>query len=634
MVFEALKIDNTLEAAEKTAIDNLKIDGTNTAEIFKTALKNEKIAWVDQKFVDIATAFSTYNVEFSVTEGTTAVKSEPIAKCNETAPQRLKTLIADKDSNDLVYFMYKISVLLKVGEEKDLEKETFGLKTIQQLKNLKTEIEKPATTEVGDTTKLEAKDITFTLYSWVTPDQVVTAGEKLKIADPTLAKKIIPLLKSGDIKGVQEALSMTNDATELYKKADGKFGKRTLTNLEAGKIIEQKEAGNTKTGTKEKDENKTIKDYTINMYNKPYIFKLNETTISDLEYLKSTYGLEKTFWDIQDRFDSDDLWDLTDFPLKYDFVQSIKKYFEKDDWKKEKNTKWVAYATIEEYIDGMWLHTLVEKIKNSKDGKQDWWKTEKTPIVVKDKIEKPINQDVFNTYIEQLQANIDKTDYFATITDTKLIQTLWITNGQQKKVRKLTLVKNNYSYNNPYIGVKITEAGKEYDQTFSVFKINLAEFTEKNPSWSWRKVDTLSFYRNIDKYMLEDINKKEKDKVQTDITSNYYKTVEQIKWKKYALNDLFPNIDEYEKAQYESFFKTFGDDKKLEIHNDSYVHLSPDKKKLYLDLNQNGADKTYAEKLEFTMSEISDSQWKFQEDAFKKKLANYVTSMVNEHFSV
>ncbi|MEI8008554.1 MAG: hypothetical protein WCI00_03940 [bacterium] len=43
MVFEALKIDNTLEAAEKTAIDNLKIDDKNTAEVFKTALKNEKI---------------------------------------------------------------------------------------------------------------------------------------------------------------------------------------------------------------------------------------------------------------------------------------------------------------------------------------------------------------------------------------------------------------------------------------------------------------------------------------------------------------------------------------------------------------------------------------------------------------
>ncbi|MEI8008555.1 MAG: hypothetical protein WCI00_03945 [bacterium] len=61
--------------------------------------------------------------------------------------------------------MYKISVLLKVGEEKDLEKETFGLKTIQQLKNLKTEIEKTTTAEVSTTETLEAKDITFTLYS-------------------------------------------------------------------------------------------------------------------------------------------------------------------------------------------------------------------------------------------------------------------------------------------------------------------------------------------------------------------------------------------------------------------------------------------------------------------------------------
>ena len=113
MVFEALKIDNTLEAAEKTAIDNLKIDDKNTADVFKTALKNEKIAWVDQSFLDIATAFSKYKVEFSVNKGTTT--SETIAKCDDTAPQRLKNLIADKDSNDFVYLTYKVSVLLKVG---------------------------------------------------------------------------------------------------------------------------------------------------------------------------------------------------------------------------------------------------------------------------------------------------------------------------------------------------------------------------------------------------------------------------------------------------------------------------------------------------------------------------------------
>ncbi|MEI8008556.1 MAG: hypothetical protein WCI00_03950 [bacterium] len=137
----------------------------------------------------------------------------------------------------------------------------------------------------------------------MTPDQVVAAGEKLKIADPTLAQKIIPLLTSGDVKGVQEALGMSNDATELYKKADGKFGKRTLTNLEAGKIIVQKDTRNAKTGAKEIDERKTLKEYTITMYNKPYIFQLNEATRSDLEYLKDTYGFEKVFWDIKDRFD-------------------------------------------------------------------------------------------------------------------------------------------------------------------------------------------------------------------------------------------------------------------------------------------------------------------------------------------
>ena len=48
---------------------------------------------------------------------------------------------------------------------------------------------------------------------------------------------IIKLLKSGDAKGVQEALGMTADAKLLYKKADGMFGLLSLENLKAGKLV-------------------------------------------------------------------------------------------------------------------------------------------------------------------------------------------------------------------------------------------------------------------------------------------------------------------------------------------------------------------------------------------------------------
>ena len=99
------------------------------------------------------------------------------------------------------------------------------------------------------------------------------------------------------------------------------------------------------------------------MYEKPYTFELNESTRTDLDYLKTTYGsFEKVFWDMKDRFDADAEWNLSDFPLKYDFVQRIKPLFANDKWQDEKDTDGNAYAKIEDYINGMKLNTLVEKI--------------------------------------------------------------------------------------------------------------------------------------------------------------------------------------------------------------------------------------------------------------------------------
>jgi len=42
-LFEQLQIDNTLEQAEKDAIDKLVIDDTTTKDLLREALKNEKI---------------------------------------------------------------------------------------------------------------------------------------------------------------------------------------------------------------------------------------------------------------------------------------------------------------------------------------------------------------------------------------------------------------------------------------------------------------------------------------------------------------------------------------------------------------------------------------------------------------
>jgi len=240
MIFEAVKIDNKLEVAtEKAAIDALKIDDKNTVDVFKSALSTEQITLNDgtkDTFSNIAKVFTTYNVTWNETDKKLICDEKD--KDGNTTPARLTTLITDTDENDLAYLIYKISSVLGVETTGLLEK-NLNKQTIAQLTSLKTKIEaENLNEEVENVGKLESKDIAFTLYSGVTADQVVAAVETLKTANLTLANTIIPLLKSGDVQGVQEALNMTANDMFLYKQADGKFGARTLANLKAGKVVE------------------------------------------------------------------------------------------------------------------------------------------------------------------------------------------------------------------------------------------------------------------------------------------------------------------------------------------------------------------------------------------------------------
>ena len=242
-MFNEIKIDTEitwdLTTWERKAIEGLK---TQDKEALKTALKTEEISVINStdntptkmKLSDMISDIDNF------AERTADNKLQMKTTADQTkVPIWLDKLTKDTDSIDFVYFINVCALYLAWSKETALE--VIGATTKSNLASLKAEIEKTTTEEITTTETLEAKDIKFTLYSWVTPDQVVAAGEKLKIADPTLAKKIIPLLKSADIKGVQEALSMTSDVTTpLYKKADGLFGIRTLANLEAGKIVEYK----------------------------------------------------------------------------------------------------------------------------------------------------------------------------------------------------------------------------------------------------------------------------------------------------------------------------------------------------------------------------------------------------------
>lgn len=48
------------------------------------------------------------------------------------------------------------------------------------------------------------------------------------------------MIKEGKILDLQQALGMSVDGKYLSEKADGLFGRRTLKNLEAGKVVKTK----------------------------------------------------------------------------------------------------------------------------------------------------------------------------------------------------------------------------------------------------------------------------------------------------------------------------------------------------------------------------------------------------------
>ncbi|MCX6823380.1 MAG: hypothetical protein NTX91_05345 [candidate division SR1 bacterium] len=227
--FEALKIDNTLTKEETDAIDGLK---TLKPEDLTKALKDEtiKIAGQDKKLAEIAAIFSDC---ITVDKDNKFVLTEEDKKIHP----RLDDMI--KNGKDLAYFVYVVANALKTAGAEKLSQTEVNAETRTQLKSLKDLIEKSdkptPTPEV--TAELKESDITFTLYSKLQPADVVSAFTDLQKANPELAKTIMPLLKSGDVIGVQKALGMEENATALYKNADGKFGKNTLRNLKEGKVV-------------------------------------------------------------------------------------------------------------------------------------------------------------------------------------------------------------------------------------------------------------------------------------------------------------------------------------------------------------------------------------------------------------
>lgn len=260
--FEKIEINNALtgdEALAITALENTK------AEDLTKALKDEKIktnGW-DKTITELADIFVDC-IKVGA-DGKLTISDEDKIK-----EPRLEEMITKWE--DLAFFLYTVAKCLNIAWSEKLAEKTINSETITQLKSLKELVNKneqaPSNAETSDT--LTEADITFKLYSGVQKSDVLSAVTDLKTTNAELAKKIIPLLKSGDVVDVQKALGMEDTATALYKKADGKFGRNTLENLRNGKVVarsgngganggwtENGDGGKGKGKWKEKNKNKT-----------------------------------------------------------------------------------------------------------------------------------------------------------------------------------------------------------------------------------------------------------------------------------------------------------------------------------------------------------------------------------------
>ena len=227
--FEKLEINNALTGDEAAAITALK---NTKAEDLTKALKDEKIVtngW-NKTITELADIFIDcikVGADGKLTISDEDKKKEP----------RLEEMITKWE--DLAFFLYTVAKCLNIAWSEKLAEKAINSETITQLKSLKELVNKkeaaPSNTETSDT--LTEADINFKLYSGVQKSDVLSAVTDLKKTNAELAKKIIPLLKAGDIIWVQKALGMEENATALYKKADGKFGRNTLENLRNDKVV-------------------------------------------------------------------------------------------------------------------------------------------------------------------------------------------------------------------------------------------------------------------------------------------------------------------------------------------------------------------------------------------------------------
>ncbi len=258
--FENIKINDTLETAEKTAIEWLeKLDD---ATLIK-ALQDESINVVisktgdaekmkDMKMADIIAAFDT----FVTIDATTDPKKLTMSyKANTTAPEWIKNIVDDKTpkGNDLAFLIN--AIYINLTEWSTTAEELFTVETKTRLAGLKKEIEKSSTASTGETTiptldlsKLDDNKIYFT-------DETITPLLKSTIewytwGNQNVEKQVFEYLNAWEIAKLQEYLykqNVANGTTDQMNSRNGKtwdgiLGEWTLDGMKnAAKIEDGKE---------------------------------------------------------------------------------------------------------------------------------------------------------------------------------------------------------------------------------------------------------------------------------------------------------------------------------------------------------------------------------------------------------
>ena len=118
---------------------------------------------------------------------------------------------------------------IKVNDENKNWEKVVDIQTKDDLKLLQSKIEDA---KIEDINKLTLSDT-----KWVSPEGVMKALTNLKKINISLWEEISLLIKKWDILWIQLALGMVVGATNSNKNADGLFGRSTLNNLWAWKVV-------------------------------------------------------------------------------------------------------------------------------------------------------------------------------------------------------------------------------------------------------------------------------------------------------------------------------------------------------------------------------------------------------------